>query len=125
MACRFVWLNASFSITATIGVDDFLVGDRAVARDARLGVLFVLAAQAHQQVRDGLAEQVVLFLAARLQFGEFLHARLFQFAGLGAQAVGLGVIERPHVGFGDRVIARSTLFSPQPAQAPSPETSAS
>ena len=44
-------------------VDDVLIGDRTVLGDARLGVLVVLAAKAHQQMRDGLAEQLVLLLA--------------------------------------------------------------
>ncbi len=43
--------------------DDLRVGDRAVRGDARLRVLVVLAAEAHEQVRDGLAEQVVLLRA--------------------------------------------------------------
>ncbi len=44
------------------GVDDLVVGDRTVRRDARLGVLVVLAAETHEQVRHGLAEQLVLLL---------------------------------------------------------------
>ena len=50
------------------GLDQLRVGDGAVlgfvGRDARLGVGFVFAAQAHDQVRDGLAEQRVLGLVA-------------------------------------------------------------
>ena len=57
--------------------DDLLVGDRAVRGDARLGVLVVLAAEAHQQVRDRLAEQVVLLLASRLERRELLRRRSF------------------------------------------------
>ena len=68
----------------------------------RLGVLVVLAAEAHEQVRDGLAEQLVFLLAARLQLRELLFAGLLELVGLRAEAIGLRVIERPHVRLGHR-----------------------
>ena len=85
--------------------DDLLVGDGAVfglvIGDAFGGVVVVFAAQAHDDVGDSFAEQVVFGLVAllqRLQLGEPFG---FQPRGLGAQAVGLLVIQRAHVGFGD------------------------
>ena len=51
-----------------MAVDDLLVGDRAVLRlvigDALGGVVVVLAAEAHDDVGEGLAEQVVFGLVA-------------------------------------------------------------
>ena len=84
--------------------DDLLVGNCAVLRfvigDALGGVLVVLAAEAHDDVRDGLAEQLILRLAARLHRLQFRDAGIFQVRGLAAQAVGLLVIQRAHVGLG-------------------------
>ena len=81
-------------------VHQVLIGDRAVRGHARLGVLVVLAAEAHQQVRDRLAEQLVLLRVARLDGLEPLDALLLEPVGLRAEAVGLGVVERTHVRLG-------------------------
>ncbi len=83
------------------GVDEISVRDLAVRGDARLGVLFVLAAQSHHQVGDGLAQQLVFFFVSGLEFSELLHAGLFEVARFGAEPLGFRVIERPHVRFRD------------------------
>ena len=72
-----------------------------VGGDARLGVGFVFAAQAENQMRDGLAKQFVLGLVARLEHGEPGDAALFQIAGLGQEAVALGVEDGAHISLGD------------------------
>ena len=80
------------------GLDQLRVGDGAVLGfvrgDARLGVLYVFAAQAHDEVRNGLAEQRVLCRVRCLQRREFGDAGLFKLAGLGHEAVALGVDRR-------------------------------
>ena len=77
-----------------------------------LGVGFVFAAQAENEMGDGLAEKIVLGLAARLENGETGDAALFQVAGLGQEAVALGVEDGAHVGLGDRGDgAQNALFS--------------
>ena len=63
---------------------------------------FVFAAEAHDQVHDGLAEQRVLGRVALLERGEAGHAVLLELAGLGQEAVALGVEDGAHVGLGDR-----------------------
>ncbi len=88
------------------GLDELRVGDGAVlcfvGGDARLGVFVVFAAQAEDQVRDGLAEQLVFSRVARLERSELGDAGLFQLAGLGHKAVGLGVEDGAHVRLGNR-----------------------
>ena len=70
-------------------VDEISVRDRAMRGNAFLRVFFVFAAEAHDQVSDGLPQEFVLLHVACLQFGEFLFAEFFEIAGLGAQAAGL------------------------------------
>ena len=86
--------------------DDVLVGNRAVRplilTDAPLGVLVVLAAKAHEQVRDRLSIQVVFLLAARLHLGELLFAQFLELVGFAAEAIRLRVVQRPHVRLGHR-----------------------
>ena len=82
--------------------DDLSIGDRAVRGHPSLGVLIVLAAEPHEQVRHGLAQQVVLVLAALLDRGQLLLALLLQSVGFRAESIRLRVIKRPHVRFGDR-----------------------
>ncbi len=81
------------------------VGDGAVlcfvSGDAGLGVGFVFAAEAEDEMRDGLAEESVLGLVVGLENGEAGYAVLFEFAGLGDEAVALGVVDGAHVGLGD------------------------
>ena len=88
------------------GFDELRVGDRAVlglvGRDARLGVGIVFAAQAHDQVRDGLPQTRVLGRVALLESGQFCRAGLLQLAGLGHKAIALGVEDRAHVSLGHR-----------------------
>ena len=85
--------------------DNLLVGDGAVfglvIGDAFGGVVVVFAAQTHDDVGDGLAEQLVFGLVALFQRLELRQAFAFQPRGLGAQAVGLLVIQRAHVSLGD------------------------
>jgi len=72
-----------------------------ICGDARLGVGVIFAAQAHYQVRQNLAQLLIFGEAARLEHRQLGDAGLLQFAGLGHEAVGLGVIHGPHVGLGD------------------------
>ena len=84
------------------GLDQFGVADGAVLElvsgDAGAGVVFVFAAEAEDQVSDGLAEEVVFGEAAGLEDGEAGDAGFFKLAGLGQEAVALGVIDGAHVG---------------------------
>ncbi len=68
----------------------------------RPGVLVVLAAQSHEQMGDGLPEELVFLLAAGLELRQLPDAGLVELVGLGPEPKGLGVVERTHVGLGDR-----------------------
>ncbi len=88
------------------GLDQLGVADGAilsfVGSDAGAGVRFVFAAQAKNQVRDGLTKQIVFCLVARLENGEPRDAAFFQVAGFGQKTVALGVEDGTHIGLGDR-----------------------
>ena len=57
-----------------------------MCRHPASGVIVVFAAESHEQVGDGLAEQVVFFLAARLEGSELLAARPLEFICLRTEA---------------------------------------
>ena len=82
-------------------VDDVAIGDGSVLGDSSFRVLLVFAAEAHQQMRDGQAQQVVLLLTAILERLQPLDADLVQFVGGCPQPIGFRVIQRPHVRLGD------------------------
>ena len=71
MDCKSLVIEGVLPHHGDDGVDDLLVGERAVLRlvigDALGGVVVVLAAQAHDDVGDGLAEQVIFGLVALFQ----------------------------------------------------------
>ena len=66
-----------------------------------MGVFFVFAAEAEDEVRDGLTEQIVFGQVAGLEYGETGNAALFKLAGLGDEAVALGVVDGAHVSLSD------------------------
>ena len=85
--------------------DDLFVGDGAVLGfvigDALVGVGVVFAAQSHDDVRHGAAEQVGIPPRSRcFNACNFANAFVFQLRRLAAQAVRFFVIQRAHVGFG-------------------------
>src|SRR3970040_41084 len=57
---KVLWLQGFRRLHRGERVDDPGVGNGTVRRDSRLGVVVVLAAEAHEQVGDRLAKQVVL-----------------------------------------------------------------
>ena len=78
-------------------VDQVPVRDRAVRLHARLGVLVVLAAETHDEMRDALPHKLVFLRVPFAYRGELLDAFLVQLVGFGAQPVGLCMKQRPHV----------------------------
>ena len=66
-----------------------------------LGVFFVFAAEAEDEVCDGLTEQIVFGEVAGLENCETGNAVLFKLAGFGDEAVALGVEDGAHVGLSD------------------------
>ena len=96
-------LNASCRITAVIAPMMSLSEIGPCAADACLGVLVVLAAEAHEQVRHRLAEQLVFLRAARLQRRELLLAGLRSSSSAFARKrSAFAWIQRPHVRLGHR-----------------------
>ena len=83
------------------GVDEIAVGDLAMRGDALLGVLFVLAPESHHQVSNRQTQELILLFVSGLEFGEFLQADFFEIARFAPQAIGFGMIQRPHVRFRD------------------------
>ena len=87
------------------GLDELGVGEEAVGSfvggDAREGVGLVFAAQAEDEMRDGLTEQRVFGGAGRLEPGQLRCALVFELCGLGQEAVALGMEDGTHVGLGD------------------------
>ncbi len=83
-------------------VHDLLIGDLAIVGETLVGVGVGLAAEAHDHVGDRALVEFVLGLVASLQGGEAFEPLLLHLICLGAKAVGLVMIERAHVGLGDR-----------------------
>ena len=108
------------------GADEVLVRDRTVRGHARLGVLLVLAAQAHEQVGDRLAEERRTPPgSAALSAASFATPSRSSSSALARKRSAFAwKIGRMYASVTD-VMALRMLFSPQPAHAPSPETSAS
>ena len=88
------------------GFNQLRVGKMAVVlfvgRDAGLGVGDIFTTEAHDEMGDGLAEESVFNGVALVEFGEAGDALLLQLAGLGDEAVALGVVDGAHVGLGHR-----------------------
>jgi hypothetical protein len=87
------------------GLDELGVGDGAVlgfvGGDAGLGVLYVFAAEAEDEVRDGLAEEGVFAGVAGLEAARRATPFFSSSPALADEAVALGVVDGAHVGLGD------------------------
>jgi hypothetical protein len=73
-----------------------------VIGDAFAGIFVALAAEVHDGVLHGAAEPAVFLFVATLQRLKFREAGIFQVRRLAAEPLRFLVIERTHVGLGDR-----------------------
>ena len=84
------------------GGNDVFVRDDTVLRETLLRVLFVLTAEAHDDVGDGFLEEFILGFVACLQSMQFRQTICFQLCRMIHETIRFPMIHRTHVGLRDR-----------------------
>ena len=82
--------------------DDLLIRNRAMLLDPLRCIFITLASKPHDNMSKGFAEELIFGLAALLERRQFCWSFVFQLLGFRAQSIRFLVVERPHIGLGNR-----------------------